>query len=261
MLLAVDIGNTNIHIGLFEDTKLRGQWRLSTDGRRSPDEYRALLTVLAGSEGIALTGAVTDVAIGSVVPALTETWQRLCRQWWGREALLMDVSLDLGMEVRVREPRRVGVDRLLNALAARAQWGAPCIVLDFGTATKFDVVGPDGAFLGGAIAPGLQTAAEALVRQTAQLPRIPLVAPAGPIGDDTVSAMQAGIVLGYIDLVEGLLRRIRAALARPAPVIATGGLAGLWRDLTTVIDHYEPTLTLQGLRLVYERNGGLIRSL
>lgn len=260
MLLTVDIGNTNIHIGLFDKTTLQHEWRLSTDVRRSPDEYRALLTTLAGAEGVPLSRAVTGVAIGSVVPALTETWQRLCRRWWDCEALVMDVGLDLGMAVRVREPRRVGVDRLLNALAARAVWGAPCLVLDFGTATKFDVVGPDGAFWGGAIAPGLQTAAESLVRNTAQLPRIPLVAPAGPIGDDTVSAMQAGIVLGYLDLVEGLVRRIRAALAAPAPVIATGGLAPLFQGMTPVIDHYEPALTLQGLRLVYERHGGFVHS-
>ncbi len=254
MLLAIDIGNTNIVCGLWEGAGWAREWRLSTDARRSADEYQAILQTLAGAAQMDLPARVDGVVIGSVVPAVTETFGRLCQTWLGREPLIVHVGLDLGMEVRVREPRRVGVDRLLNALAARAHFGAPVISLDFGTATKFDVVTADGAFAGGAIAPGLMTAADALVRNTAQLPRIDFVIPPRAIGDDTTSAMQSGIILGYLSLVEGLLARIQAELAGgPAPVVATGGLATLMTPLTQAIDHCDPLLTLAGLQLVYER--------
>lgn len=256
MLLAIDIGNTNTCFGLFEGAVLRREWRLSTDARLTPDDYRASLQSLATDEGIRLPEVVEDVVIGSVAPALTATLGRLCSGWLGQEPLLVHAGLDLGMELRVREPRRVGVDRLLNAIAARSALGAPCIALDFGTATKFDVVGADGGFWGGAIAPGLVTAADSLVRNTAQLPRIDFTAPPSPIGEDTASAMQSGIVLGYISLVEGLLARIRAALPdrQPAPVVATGGLAAVLLPLIQLEIHHDPALTLRGLRLVHARN-------
>ncbi len=256
MLLAIDIGNTNTNFGLFEGDRLHQEWRLSSDVRRTPDDFRATLHALALTDGLELTQTVDGITIGSVVPALTETVGRVCEQWLKQQPLLMHVGLDLGMEMRVKEPRRVGVDRWLNAIAARALYGAPCLALDFGTATKFDVVGPDGAFWGGAIAPGLTTAAESLTRNTAQLPRIDFTAPPSPIGDDTTSAMQSGIVLGYVGLIEGLLSRIRASVPgnHPLPAVATGGLAPLILPLTQAIAHHEPTLTLQGLRIVYERN-------
>ncbi len=256
MLLAIDIGNTNISIGLFDGDDLRREWRLSSDGRRTPDDYRAAIQSLAGDDGIHLPTDVDGIVIGSVAPVLTATIGRMCAGWLQPQPLLVHAGLDLGLELRVKEPRRVGVDRLLNAIAARAAYGAPCLTLDFGTATKFDVVGPDGAFWGGAIAPGLMTAAESLVRNTAQLPRIDFEAPASPIGDDTASAMQSGIVLGYISLVEGLLARIQASLPgpQPAPVIATGGLAGVLLPLIRAEISHEPALTLHGLRLVYDRN-------
>jgi len=255
MLLAIDIGNTNIVCGLSEGATLLHDWRLSTDGHRSLDEYRAILHTLASAAHLDLPSAVDGVVIGSVVPAVTATLSRMCETWLGQEALVVHVGLDLGMAVRVKEPRRVGVDRLVNALAARETYGAPCISLDFGTATKFDVVAADGAFIGGAIAPGLLTATDALVHNTAQLPRIEFVAPARAIGDDTVSAMQSGIVLGYLSLVEGLLARIQDELpGGPAPVVATGGLAGLIAPLTSAIHHHDPTLTLRGLQLVYKRH-------
>lgn len=256
MLLTIDIGNTNISFGLFEGDDLRCEWRLSTDGRRTPDDYRAAINSLAGDEGVHLPSAVAGVVIGSVAPVLTATISRMCTEWLHRQPMLVHVGLDLGLELRVKEPRRLGVDRLLNAIAARAAYGAPCLTLDFGTATKFDVVGPDGAFWGGAIAPGLMTAAESLVRNTAQLPRIDFEAPANPIGNDTASAMQSGMVLGYISLVEGLLDRIQASLPgpQPAPVIATGGLAGVLLPLIRAEIRHEPALTLHGLRLVHARN-------
>lgn len=256
MLLAIDIGNTNISFGLFQDDQLAMEWRLSSDGGRTADDYRATLHALATAKHIHLPAIVDSAVIGSVVPTLTNTLARMCTDWLERTPLVIHAGLDLGMALRVKEPRRVGVDRLLNAVAARATYGDPCISLDFGTATKFDVVGPDGAFWGGAIAPGLLTAAESLVRNTAQLPRIDFLAPPSAIGDDTASAMQSGIVLGYISLVEGLLSRIQAALPgpRPAPVIATGGLAGVLLPLLQTELRHEPALTLHGLRLVYARN-------
>lgn len=256
MLLAIDIGNTNICFGLFEGDHLRHEWRLSTDARLTPDDYRASLRSLAADARLDLPTAVDDLVIGSVAPVLTATLTRMSVSWLGREPLVVHAGLDWGMELRVKEPRRVGVDRLLNAIAARSTLGAPCISLDFGTATKFDVVGPDGAFWGGAIAPGLMAAAESLVRNTAQLPRIDIAAPPSPIGDDTASAMQSGVVLGYVSLVEGLLARIQAALPgpRPAPVIATGGLAGALLPLIRPTLEHDPALTLRGLRLIHARN-------
>lgn len=256
MLLAIDIGNTNICFGLFEGDRLRYEWRLNTDARLTADDYRASLRSLAADARLELPGAVDDLVIGSVAPVLTATLARMAAGWLKREPLIVHAGLDWGMALRVKEPRRAGVDRLLNALAARASLGAPCISLDFGTATKFDVVGPDGDFWGGAIAPGLLTAAESLVRNTAQLPAIDFAAPPGPIGDDTASAMQSGIVLGYAGLVEGLLARIQAALPGPlpAPVVATGGLAGVLLPLIRPAIGHDPALTLHGLRLIRARN-------
>ena len=257
MLLAIDVGNTNIVAGLFRGDALHRRWRISTNASRSADEYRALFHTLATTDGIDLTKQVDAVVVGSVVPPVTSSLLRFCRDWLGLEPLLVHARLDLGIAIRVREPFRVGVDRLLNAIAASASFGAPCIILDLGTATKFDVVDASGAFIGGAIAPGFQTSADALVRGTALLPRIDLAAPPHPIGDDTASAMQSGIVLGYVSLIEGMLARIQAALPGPrATVIATGGLATLAVSLSAVVDHDEPDLTLEGLRIVYERNQG-----
>jgi type III pantothenate kinase len=255
MLLAIDVGNTNIVAGLFRGEALEKRWRFSTNANRSADEYRALFHTLAAIDGIELTKQIDAVVVGSVVPPTTSTLVRFCRAWLDVEPFLVHVGLDLGLEIHVKEPARVGIDRLLNAIAARAAFGAPCITLDLGTATKFDVVDAGGAFIGGAIAPGFQTSADALVQGAALLPRIDLEAPPHPIGDDTASAMQSGIVLGYVSLIEGMLARIQAACpGPPAPVIATGGLATLAVSLSAVVDHYEPNLTLEGLRIVYNRN-------
>lgn len=255
MLLVIDIGNTNIVCGLFAGDELVTVWRLSTDTRRSADEYWALLQSLAASAGIDLAAGVRAAIIGSVSPLLTTALTEMCQRWLGQTPMIAQVGLDLGLEVRVKEPARVGIDRLLNAIAARARLGAPCISLDLGTATKFDVVDAGGAFIGGAIAPGLHTAAEALTRGAALLPRIELAAPPSPIGDDTITAMQSGILLGYVGLIEGLLARIQAALPDPpAPVIATGGLAALILPHTASIHYHDPALTLHGLRILHERN-------
>jgi len=255
MLLAIDVGNTNIVAGLFRGDTLHRRWRISTNANRSADEYRALFHTLATTDGIELTKQVDAVVVGSVVPPVTGSLVRFCRDWFGLEPFLIHTGLDLGIDIRVQEPSRVGVDRLLNAIAASTTYGAPCITLDLGTATKFDVVDASGAFIGGAIAPGFQTSADALMHGTALLPRIDLEAPPHPIGNDTASAMQSGIVLGYVSLIEGMLARIQAALpGPPAPIVATGGLATLAVSLSDVVDHDEPNLTLQGLRIVFDRN-------
>ncbi|NOX63017.1 MAG: type III pantothenate kinase [Chloroflexi bacterium] len=255
MLLAIDIGNTNTVFGLYDrDDALRHVWRLSTDLRRSADEYFATLVSLASINDFHLLETIDHVIIGSVSPPVTETLVRMCRRRMNVEPILAGIHLDLGMEVQVREPHRVGVDRLLNALAARERFGAPCIALDFGTATKFDVVDEAGDFVGGVIAPGLRHAADALFRDAAQLHRVEFAAPPSPIGNDTTSAMQSGIVLGYLSLVEGMIQRIQAVLpGQRAPVVATGGLAGLIVPLTDAIDHHIPTLTLDGLAMVFRR--------
>ena len=255
MFLAIDIGNTHTVFGLYEDDRLRHVWRLATDARRSADEHHALLASLGAAAGRSLGQNVQGVAIGSVVPPLTQSLSQMCRAWFGCQPLIMHAGLHLGIEIRVKEPARVGADRLLNVVAAQSLVGAPCLVLDFGTATKFDVLDANGAFIGGAIAPGLMTSASALVRDTALLPTIDLSLPENPIGNDTISAMQAGIVLGYVAMVEGMVQRISKALAAPhCPVIATGGLANILASHLPFAVRHEPHLTLEGLRLVYERN-------
>lgn len=253
MLLTIDVGNTNMVFGLFQGAQLLHHWRMASRLDSTADELGVFLDIAARRAGLTLSRGLEGVIIGSVAPPLTESLIRMSRSWLHVEPWIMHVDLIPDMPVRVKQPHRVGADRLLNAYAARARFGAPVIALDFGTATKFDVVGPDGAFLGGAIAPGFRTAADALVRRTALLPRVDLTAPPAAIGDDTVPAMQSGIVLGYVSLVEGLLARIKAALGHhPVPVVATGGLADAILPHTQAIDHHVPHLTLEGLRLIYE---------
>ena len=256
MILTIDVGNTNIVFGLFQDDALLYHWRMASRLDATADELGVFLHAAARHAGLSLPDGLNGVIIGSVAPPLTGALVRMSRAWLGLEPVIMQVGLLADMPVRVKEPDRVGVDRLLNAYAARARFDAPVISLDFGTATKFDVVGSEGDFLGGAIAPGFRTASDALVSHTALLPRIDLTAPPAPIGDDTVSAMQSGIVLGYVSLVEGMLARIRSVLApHQPPVIATGGLADAILPHTRAIDYHDPHLTLHGLRLVYERHG------
>ncbi len=255
MLLTIDVGNTNTVFGLFQDETLLHHWRMAARADATADELGVFLEAAARHAGVILSGSLQGVIIGSVAPPLTAALARMSRGWLDVDPLIMHAGLDLGMAVRVKEPARVGADRLLNAIAARQRFGFPVITLDLGTATKFDVVGADGAFIGGAIAPGFRTSADALVSRTALLPRVDLTAPPAPIGDDTISAMQSGILLGYVSLIEGMLARIKAELApHQPPVIATGGLAGVIAPHTDVIDDYDPHLTLRGLRWVYERN-------
>ena len=253
MLLVFDAGNTNVVAAVHDGTAWRGNWRIATDPQRTSDEYAvwllSLLT-LAGLRREDVRGAV----VGTVVPAALYHLRRLCRDWFEVEPLVVRSNLDWGFDIRVDNPAEVGADRLLNALAAHARYRGPLVVIDFGTATTFDVVAGDGAYLGGVIAPGINLSIEALHRAAARLPRIGMGRPQAVIGTNTVAAMQSGVYWGYVGLVEGLVARIKAEFGAPLKVIATGGLAPLMAEGTLVIEHIGPDITLEGLRLLAQRN-------
>jgi type III pantothenate kinase len=252
VLLAIDVGNTNVVFGLFMGDEIRTRWRLATVRDRMPDEWWAVLTTLAADEGIDLH-RVNAVALASVVPPLTTALTEMARARLGVEPLIVNGALDFGFPILADYPAEVGADRICNAVAAFELFGAPSVVIDFGTGTNFDVVGPEGGYIGGAIAPGVAIALDALVSRAARLVGVELKAPRRAIGRNTIECLQAGTVLGYADLVSGLIRRISAELPSPPRVIATGGLGQLMAPLIPEIERYEPDLTLIGLRLIYER--------
>ena len=253
MLLVVDAGNTNIVFAVHDGNGWRGSWRIATEPQRTSDEYAVWLLTLLSYTGIK-PAAIERAVIGTVVPAALYHLRRLCRDWFQTEPLVARSSLDWGFEIRIDNPGEVGADRLLNTLAAHQAYRGPLIVLDFGTATTFDVVDHDGTYLGGVIAPGINLSIEALHQAAARLPRIGIGRPQAVIGRSTVPAMQSGIYWGYVGLVEGLITRIRAECEHPMKVIATGGLAPLLAEGTTIIDRVDPDLTLDGLRLLAQRN-------
>ncbi|MGC8474991.1 MAG: type III pantothenate kinase [Acetobacteraceae bacterium] len=253
MLLVIDAGNTNIVFAVRDGDAWRGTWRIRTDAQRTSDEYAAWLLALLDRAGIP-QAQLNLAVIGTVVPAALYHLRRLCRDWFSIEPLIARASLDWGFEIKVDNPDEVGADRLVNALAGHARFGGPLIVVDFGTATTFDVVAADGAYLGGVIAPGINLSIEALHHAAARLPRIGIGRPQAVIGRATVPAMQSGIYWGYVGLIEGLISRIRAEFGAPMTVIATGGLAPLFAEGTLLISHIEPDLTLDGLRILADRN-------
>lgn len=254
MLLAIDSGNTNIVFALFDGETLRGEWRSSTDTNRTADEFGVWLTQLMAMEAIERK-AVTDCIIASVVPAVMFTLKQLCRRYFGREALVVgDDGVKLGLNVLLDRPEEVGADRLVNAVAAHQFYQGPLIVIDFGTATTFDVVDRNGDYCGGAIAPGINLSLEALHAAAAKLPRVAIGRPKSVIGKATVPAMRSGIYWGYVGLIEGLVKRITAEFGEEMIVVATGGLAPLFAEATGVIDHLHSDLTLRGLLEIYRRN-------
>jgi type III pantothenate kinase len=254
MLLAVDIGNTNITLGVFDGERLAARWRLETDARRQSDEYALQLQGLLPLKGMRVDD-VDAVAVCSVVPPLTAGLVAVCRTLFGTEPLVVGAGTRTGVRVQYDPPRDVGTDRVVDAAAALAHHGGPAIVVDFGTATVFDAISADGTYLGGAIAPGLDVAAESLFQRTAQLRRVELAAPPTAIGRNTVHAMQSGFVYGYAGLVEAMVRRFRAEMNEPsARVIATGGLATLMEELVEAIDVVDQDLTLRGLRHIHTLN-------
>jgi type III pantothenate kinase len=253
MLLAVDIGNSNTVIGVWSGDRLTAHWRVATDRRRMPDEYAVLLHSLFGLAGT-LQQAVTGVIICSVVPDVQEAFRSAIRSTWDLEPLIVSPDLDAGLEVKYSPPEAVGADRIANAVAGRQLYGAPTIVVDFGTATTVDAVSADGAYVGGSIAPGLQISIDALYARTARLKPVPLAAPTSAIGGDTAESLQSGIVFGYAGLVDGLVGRFQAVLGTDAAVIGTGGLAPVVVPHSRTVQHVDLDLTLVGLRLLYERN-------
>jgi type III pantothenate kinase len=253
MLLAFDVGNTTIAIGLFRGRKLVKSWKIRTDSDKTSDEYGAILHNLMQFAGLS-TGKVSGAIISSVVPPLTPVIEDLCRTYFGTTAAVVGPGLKTGMPILYENPLEVGADRITAAVAAFEKYGGPAIVLDFGTATTFDAVSAKGEYLGGAIAPGIQISAEALYLKTAKLPRIEIRKPKRAIGRTTVSSMQSGLYFGYMGLVARTIEEIRRELGKSARVIATGGFGGQIAAELPEIEAYEPDLVLEGLRIIHERN-------
>lgn len=252
MLLAIDIGNTNIALGLFREKKLVHCWRIRTDREKTSDEYSLTLLNLFSLAGPGKS-EVKSVIISSVVPPLTPIFQDLSRSVFRVKAAVVGPGLKTGMSILYENPLEVGADRVVGAIAAYEKYGGPCIVVDFGTATTFDAVSAGGEYLGGAIAPGIQISAEALYLKTAKLPRIEIRKPGKAVGRTTVASMQSGLYFGYIGLVSRIIEEFRRELGQEATVVSTGGFASLISGEIDSVDHEEPDLVLEGLRIIHER--------
>jgi type III pantothenate kinase len=253
MLLTIDVGNTNLTIGLFEGEKLAHHWRLATDHARMPDEYGLqFLGLLANVRR--KPGDLTGIALASVVPPLTMRIIQACREYLKQEPLVVDTGVKTGVRIRYEDPKTVGADRVCDAAAVLKLYGGPACVVDFGTATSFNAITREGDYLGGAITAGINLAAEALFTHAAKLPRIDLQRPPNVIGRNTPHAMQSGLLFGYVSMVEGMVARFRVELGEDMKVIATGGLAELVARETPVIEIIAPWLTLDGLRIIWELN-------
>ena len=252
LLLVVDAGNTNVVFALFDGETLLNQWRTSTDIKRTADEYGVWLTQLIALDGIK-PNDINAAILATVVPHTVFPLTHLCERYFKCAPLIIDNGNSVGINVEVTNPREVGADRLVNAVAAHAKFSGRLIVIDFGTATTFDIIRDDGAYVGGVIAPGVNLSIEALDRAAARLPRITVAKPPSVIGSGTVTAMQSGVYWGYISLIEGLVTRIKEEVGQSMRTISTGGLAPLFKNGTDLIDELESDLTLHGLRLVYDR--------
>ena len=253
MLLAIDIGNTNVVLGVFDKEKLVENWRVGTNAQITPDEYAMTFKDLFNFAGLEFR-QITGVIISSVVPPLLPVMVEMSKKYFRLDPMVVTPELKTGITVRYDNPTEVGADRIVNAAAAYKLYGGPLIIVDFGTATTFCAVTKKGEYLGGAITPGVKISAEALFQRASKLPRVELVKPGKVIGSDTVSAMQAGIIYGYAGLVDGIVERMKKELSPDARVVATGGLAELVSPETRTIGEIRPQLTLEGLRLLYELN-------
>lgn len=253
MLLTIDIGNTNLTLGLYEGETLGAHWRLATDHNRMPDEYGLQFLGVLQNAGKTLND-ITGISLASVVPPLTGRVIQACREYLKQEPLVVDAGVKTGIKVRYEDPKAVGADRICDAVAVMKLYGGPACVVDFGTATTFNAVTKDGEYLGGAITAGINLAAEALFTRAAKLPRIDLQVPPSVIGRNTTHAMQSGLLFGYVSMVEGMVARFRAELGNDMKVIATGGLAEVVAKETKVINVISPWLTLEGLRFIWELN-------
>ncbi|HYU60475.1 MAG TPA: type III pantothenate kinase [Solirubrobacterales bacterium] len=254
MLLAIDVGNTQTHVGTFDGQSLVDHWRLATDAEATADQLAVTVAGLLHLRGVGFDGLDGSI-VSTVVPRLGPEYSRMCEKNLDRECLMVGPSLKTGMPIKIDNPHELGADRLVNAVAVYDRVGGACVAVDFGTSSNFDVVSADGEYLGGVIAPGVEISMEALTERTAKLPRIDLTAPEGAIGKNTQACIQSGVVYGFAGLIDGIARRLTAELGDDPTFVATGGLAGAIAPFCDTIDEVDDLLTLKGLRLVYERNG------
>ena len=252
MLLVIDVGNTNTSLGVYEGARLAAHWRLTTARSRTVDEYGVHARNLFALAGLD-SQQITAVAVASVVPPLNFTLRRMSEVYFGQTPLFIDNTTDTGLEILYEPPSDVGADRIVDAVAARHKYGAPCIVVDFGTGTTFDAINAAGQYLGGVICPGINISADALFERAARLPRVQIARPRTVVGSSTVGSIQSGLYYGYVGLVDGILRRMTEELGAGTRVVATGGLAPLIATGVNLIETIDDTLTLEGLRLIHER--------
>jgi len=253
MLLAIDAGNSNILVGVFKDDRIVHDWRLLTEAQKTVDEYGILFQNLYRSAGLAVE-ETEAIIISCVIPPLLGTLEGISRKYFHLDPLIIDAGVKTGITNLYDNPREVGADRIVNAVAGYEKYGKSLIIIDLGTATTFDCISAQGEYLGGAIAPGIMIASEALFDKTSKLPRVELVKPETVIGKNTVASMQAGIIYGYIGLIDGMVSRIKKEMGGDPLVIATGGLATLIAGGSETIDRVETYLTLEGLRIIYTKN-------
>lgn len=254
MILAIDVGNTNMVIGTYYEGNLTAHWRISTDNSKTEDEFGILFHELFRARGI-VPSAIDGIIISSVVPGILFALERMCRVYFDKEPLVIGPGVKTGMNILYENPKEVGADRIVNAVAGYHLYGGPLVIIDFGTATTFCAISKKGEYMGGCIAPGIRISTDALFRMTAKLPRIELIKPDSIIGKSTVKSMQAGIIYGYVGQVDYIVTRIKRELNDiNARVIATGGLASLIAKESETIDTINEWLTLEGLRIIYEKN-------